>query len=159
MAENTPCFKGVPDGKVIKSEVPQSTISKKIHNYKQELVNSLSDHNLHNGEAQPISVWYGRDSSYVKLYTDGNYGIYRYVLDYIRQPYLVDWNVAAISYWRMAQSRLEMYNYKEMKDGYKVYVYSEMKVYTYNETSDSWGDGKSTSPSEELIMDQFPEYV
>jgi hypothetical protein len=72
------------------SSVPISPISKKILNYKQELLNSLSDFNYNNGTASPICVWHGPSTANpVKFYTDGNYGIYKYTLEYIKKPTII----------------------------------------------------------------------
>ncbi len=65
-----------------------SPISKKIHNYKQELQNALSDHHFNNGQAQPISV---TKQDGIWLYTDDYYGIYKYIMTYIRKPELIEW--------------------------------------------------------------------
>jgi hypothetical protein len=67
------------------SSIPISPISKKILNYKQELINSLSDYHYHNGQATPICVWSNKNDK-VTLYTDGNYGIYKYILTYLKTP-------------------------------------------------------------------------
>jgi hypothetical protein len=69
--------------------MPVNSISKKILNYKQELINSLSDYHYHNGTANPICVW--DNAGKVKFYTDGNYGVWKYILTYIQIPPRFDW--------------------------------------------------------------------
>lgn len=65
-----------------------SPISKKINNYKQELQNSLSDYRFNNGQAQPISV---TKNEGVWLFTDEYYGVYQYIMTYIRKPEVINW--------------------------------------------------------------------
>jgi len=58
-----------------------------IENIDSKINNRLSDHILHNGSAKPIRLY---SNNSIALYTDGNYIVSAYVIDYIKSPEKLD---------------------------------------------------------------------
>lgn len=59
-----------------------------IENIDSRLTNSLSPYRFHNGMARPLRLY---SDGKIYLYTDNNYGIYRYEITYIFMPVKLDW--------------------------------------------------------------------
>ena len=59
-----------------------------IENLDSTLNNKLSEHRLNHSYARPIRVYM---NSKIYLFTDGNYSIDKYVINYISSPVEVDW--------------------------------------------------------------------
>lgn len=57
-----------------------------IENFDRQYNNTLSEHRLNHNSARPLRLY----SLGVKLYTDGNYYIDKYILTYLKQPSEVD---------------------------------------------------------------------
>jgi hypothetical protein len=75
---------------VLRTDVIEST----IEDIDSKLKSKLSEHNLNGDSAKPIRLFV---NNHIRLYTDGNYSIQKYVLTYIKMPEKLDWYSSTVS--------------------------------------------------------------
>lgn len=124
--------------KIIRTDVIEST----IENLDSKLSNSLSDHRLNSKRAKPIRVI---SENKIKLYTDGNYQIDKYSIEYIYTPDKFNW----YDYVQYSQANA-------LASGSKIFVDGYHQICNYNKPA---GESLDKTKISKIQLTTFPEHV